>query len=147
MGGIGFWLGILVGGAIVTVMVIVALARKANARTARPTARNITVTTALAPDAAFAKLARAPLGRFRLGDSDPERNVLVFVSSITGFSWGFFFPVFIRPGSGGPASGGPAPGGSAIETGIASRAFQWGSLVTKSHKEFVAEVEKALAAR
>ena len=142
MGGIGFWLGILVGGVIVTVMVIVALTRKANARTATPTGRSITVTTALAPDAAFAKLTRAPLGRFRLGDSDPGRKVLVFVSSITGFSWGFFFPVFVRP-----ASGGPAPGGSTIETGIKSRAFQWGPLVTKSHKEFVAEVETALAAR
>ena len=137
MSGIGFWLGILVGGVIVTVMVIVALTRKANARTATPTGRSITVTTALAPDAAFAKLARAPLGRFRLGDSDPGRKVLVFVSSITGFSWGYFFPVFVRPAS----------GGAAIETGIKSRAFQWGPLVTKSHKEFVAEVEKALAAR
>jgi len=114
---------------------LIAATRKADAKAARPSGRAITLDSPLAPDTAFARLRSAPLGRFTLGDSDEANRVLVFASSVTLFSWGFFFPVFVRAGG----------AGTRIEIGLKSRLVQWGPIVTRTHKEFAAAVEKALA--
>lgn len=128
---------------IIGIVVLVAIAagyaiatmRRADAKATQPSGKSITLDAPLAPDAVFALLRTAPLGRFKLGDSDAANRVLVFASSVTPFSWGFFFPVFVRPGS----------AGTRIEAGIKSRLFQWGPIVTRTHKEFVAALETALA--
>jgi hypothetical protein len=133
-GGKSWVVGIVVLAAIAAGYVI-AMARKANAKDAQPSDKAMTVESPLAPDAVFARLRAAPLGHFKLGDSDEANRVLVFATAVTLFSWGFFFPVFVRAGG----------AGTRIEVGIKSRLFQWGPIVTRTHKEFVAALEKALA--
>jgi hypothetical protein len=114
---------------------LIAMSRKANAKGAQPSGKAMTVDSPLAPDAVFARLRAAQLGRFKLGDSDEANRVLVFASAVTPFSWGFFFPVFVRAGG----------TGTRIEAGIKSRLFQWGPIVARTHKEFVAALENAVA--
>ena len=69
-------------------------------------------------------------------DSDAARGVVVLATGVTGFSWGFFYPIFVT------ASG----SGSTLEIGIKSRIFQAGPVVTNNHKAAVAEIEQALKA-
>lgn len=133
-GGQSWIIGIIVL-VVIAAGYLIAMSRKANAKGAQPTGRTMTVNSPLAPDAVFARLRAASPGRFKLGDSDEANRVLVFASSVTPFSWGFFFPVFLR-----------ADGtGTRIDAGIKSRLFQWGPIVTRTHKEFVAALEKTLA--
>ncbi len=129
------WIVAIVVIVAIAIGYVIAMTRKANAKGVQPSGKAMTVNSPLAPDAVFALLRSAPLGRFRLGDSDEANRVLVFASSVTPFSWGFFFPVFVRAGG----------AGTRIEADIKSRLFQWGPIVTRTHKEFVTALEKALA--
>ncbi len=133
----GLVIGLIVGGVIVAIFSLIAMTRKANARAAQPTRRAIAIETALSPDAAFKALQAAPLGRYKVGDSDPGRRVIVFASPMTIFSWGFFFPVFIAAGG----------AGATVTIGIQSRLLQWGPVVANTHKAFAAEARRVLEAR
>jgi hypothetical protein len=134
--GIGFSIGLLVGGIVVLVIVVIAMARKMPAAEARQTSRRITLTSPLAPAAVIEKLRAARWRRIKVHDSDAARGVIVLATSVSLFGWGFFYPVFVtRSGS-----------GSTIEVGIKSRAVQWGPVVTNNHKAAVAEIEEALRA-
>jgi|SRR6185369_10786422 hypothetical protein len=137
MFGADFWVTLVAASAVVLLGYGFAATRKANAAAARPTRRTALLSSELAPAAAFARLRAASLGRFKLADSDERRLVLVFGSGITPFSWGFFFPVFVTA----------AGSGSRIEAGIRSRIFQWGPVVSKTHREFVDALERALSQR
>lgn len=129
-----FWVIVIGAVAAIAIGYGSAMAQKANAKAARPAGKLISLESPLAPDAVFARLRSASLGRFALGDSDAASRVLVFASAVTPFSWGFFLPVFIRAAS----------AGSRIDVGIRSRLKQWGPVVTNTHKEFVAALERAL---
>ena len=122
---------------VVAIFAIVAVRTKVSAKTAEPTRRSITLTSPLSPDAAFAKLAHAKwTGRCKLADSDAQKRVLVLSSGISGWSWGFFYPLFIRPSA----------SGSVVEIGVKPRAPQYGLIVSNNHKACAVEIEKALAA-
>jgi hypothetical protein len=117
--------------------VMLAVYRKVSAKTAEPTRRRLILSTPLAPQAAFQKLERTLwIGHCKLADVDAERRVLVLSSGITGWSWGFFYPVFVRASA----------SGSEIEVGARARVPQFGPIVANNHKACVAEIEKALAA-
>jgi hypothetical protein len=107
------------------------------AKTVAQTEQRIALVSPLSADAAFAKLKGAKLGRIKLIDGDAERRVLVFESPMTGWSWGFFHPVFIRP----------AAQGSEIEVGIRHKTIiQCQSTVRQWHDTCAAEIKKALEA-
>jgi hypothetical protein len=134
--GLGFGIGLLVGGIIVLVIILVAATRKMPAHSVQQTSRRMTLTSPLAPAAVVAKLEAARWNRIKLHDSDPARGVVVLATGTTIFSWGFFYPVFVTPSG----------TGSTIEVGIKSRAVQWGPVVTNNHTSAVAEIEQALKA-
>jgi hypothetical protein len=134
--GIGFGIGLLVGGIVVLVIVIIAMTRKMPATEARQTSRRITLASPLAPAAVIEKLKAARWRRMKLHDSDDARGVVVLATGVTLFGWGFFYPVFVTRGG----------SGSTIEVGIKSRAVQWGPVVTNNHKAAVAEIEEGLRA-
>lgn len=134
--GLGFGVGLLVGGIIVLVIILIAATRKMPAHSAQMTSRRMSLTAPLAPAAVVEKLRNARWERIKLHDSDPARGVVVLATGTTIFSWGFFYPVFVTPRG----------AGSTIEVGIKSRAVQWGPVVTNNHKSAVAEIERALEA-
>ena len=134
--GLGFSIGLLVGGIVVLVIMIVAATRKVPAHSVQQTTRRITLASPLAPAAVIEKLKSARWRRVKLHDVDAGRGVVVLATGTTIFSWGFFYPVFVsRSGS-----------GSTLEIGCKSRAMQWGPVVTNNHKSAVAEIEQALKA-
>lgn len=121
--------------AIVFVPIMLPAFLRIRARTVAQTGQRIALISPLSADAAFAKLKGAKLGRIKLTDSDAERRVLVLES--TGWSWGFFLPVFIRP----------APQGSEIEVGIRLRTIiQCQSTIRQLHDSCAAEIKKVLEA-
>jgi hypothetical protein len=134
--GLGFSVGLLVGGIVVLLIIVIAMTRKMPAHAAQPTSRRMTLASPLAPAAVIDKLRSARWRRIKVHDSDTARGVVVLATGVTGFSWGFFYPVFVTP----------AGSGSTIEIGIKSRAIQWGPVVTNNHKAAVAEIEQALNA-
>jgi hypothetical protein len=134
--GVGFSIGLLVGGIVVVIMMIVASQKKMPASTAQQTSRRLTLTSPLAPAAVVEKLAAAQWRRLKLHDSDAARGVVVLATGMTVFSWGFFYPVFITTNG----------TGSTLEIGVKSRIFQAGPVVTNNHKAAVAEIDQALKA-
>lgn len=124
--------GVLIAGAIVVFVVL--KTNKASAKHAVLLSRIGILETPRSRDAVFALLKGTSLGRFKVADVDDEKKVLVFQSGLTAFSWGFFFPVFLTSlGS-----------GTRIDAGIKSRFLQYGPIVTKTHREFMAELDRAL---
>jgi hypothetical protein len=107
---------------------------KPNAERAVLSARVGILQTPLARDAVFARLKAASLGRFKLADVDERKKVLVFRSAVTSWSWGFFFPIFLTP----------TASGTRLDVGIKSRLLQYGPVVTNTHREFMAELERTL---
>lgn len=92
--------------------------------------------TPQSPDEVVARLSQGfPGSPIQLTASVPGGNRLLFAKNPGFTDWGFFYPVFVAA----------APnGGSQVQVGIASRAFQWGPLVTKAHKNFVGLVQQTL---
>jgi hypothetical protein len=132
--GIGLSIGLLVGGIAVLILILVATRRKMPAGTAAQTSRRMSLTSPLAPAAVIKKLQAARWRRIKVHDTDAARGVVVLATGVTGFSWGFFYPVFVTPSG----------SGSTLEIGIKSRIFQAGPVVTNNHKAAVAEIEQVL---
>ena len=88
------------------------------------------------PDVAYATLMNGVAGvNAPITAADPANRRILFAKSPGLFDWGFFYPVHITA---------LPQGGSQIQVGIASRAFQWGPLVTKAHKAFTDATVRAL---
>ena len=98
--------------------------------------RVIMFETPMAPDAVTARLSHGLSGLpVELTATVPGGNRLLFAKKPGLFDWGFFYPVHIAA---------TPSGGAQVQTGIASRAFQWGPLVTKAHQKFVDGVKAAV---
>ena len=132
----GFSIGILIGAIFVIVVAVIAMTRKADARTAEIGNRRIDIASPLSPAETVKRLQGSALGRYKLADSDAARGMLVFSSPMTIFSWGFFFPVAVTAAPGG---------GSSVAIGIKSRALQWGPVVGNNHRDFAQAATTALA--
>ncbi len=109
---------------------------KVRAKTVSPAQRSAEIVSPLAPEVAFAKLEGAKFGKLRPRDRDERRRVLVLETPISGWSWGFHIPVFVRD----------AGIGSTIQVGIMPKMIQHVATVDEWHKRAVAEIEAALAA-
>ena len=122
---------------LVTVFVPLAIAdlHRVTAKDVSRTHRRIEIRSPAAPEALYAKLLGTKLHRLKLRDSDAQRRVLLLESPISGWSWGFLVPVFVRD----------AGIGSTIEIGIKPKMVQHVSTVEEWHKKAAAEIEKALA--
>lgn len=131
---ISFGLAVL----LATVFVPLAIAdlHRVKAKDVSPTHRRIEIRSPAAPEALFAKLQDAKLDRLKLRDSDAQRRVLVLEAPMSGWSWGFHIPVFVRD----------AGIGSTVEIGIMPKMVQHVSTVEQWHEKAAAEIEKALAA-
>jgi hypothetical protein len=117
-------IGLLSGFGIVVVCYLIACYAIAASRKGRV---GVTVTTQrhdvfvpIDPATVFARLAQIG-DRYRVDDVDPVTRRLVLSSSVTLFTWGYFYPVAIHP---------HGPAGSRIEIGIRSRLPQRGALMT-----------------
>lgn len=126
--------------AVLVIMIFIPLSiasiMKVSASTVAPAHRRVEIESPLAPEAVFVKLAGAKFGRLCLRDRDPQRRVLVLETPISGWSWGFTIPVFVRD----------AGIGSTVDVGIMPKMIQHVATVEDWHKRAVAEIEKALAA-
>jgi hypothetical protein len=122
---------------IALVPFMVAETVKMRAETAERTERRLIVSSPLAPEAAFHKLAAASFGsHLKVVDTDPARRVLVLSSPMRGWSMGFYYPVFVKPSG----------TGSEIEVGLVRRAVQHPRIVGNHHAICAAEIDKALKA-
>jgi hypothetical protein len=122
---------------IALVPLFVAEMVKVSAKTAERTERRLILSSPLAPEAVFQRLAGAAFGRrLKLVDGDLNRRALVLSSPMRGWSMGFFYPVFIKPSA----------SGSQVEIGIVKRAPQHERTTAEWHKTCADEIEKALAA-
>lgn len=120
---------------LVGVSYVAAAVRRGKAANARPGGTTRTIEVAAEPAAVFAAL-QGPFDRYKVDDVDPA-NLVVVLSVPPGIvSWGFFFPIWIKPA---------ADGGSVVEIGIQSRLFQWGPIVTHAHARCASAVEALLS--
>ncbi len=85
-------------------------------------------------DTVFTRLASLD-GTFKVDDKDPENKLLVLSSSVTFFTYGFLYPVFLT------AEG----GGTRIVIGCHSKFFQMGPLVSRAHNGCRDAIESALS--
>lgn len=121
--------------AIILLPIVLATVVKMPAATARLPERYLMLESVLAPDAVFAKLRSAMLGNRKVADSDAARRVLVLSSPVSGWAYGYFFPVFIRG----------AGAGSIIEVGILPKSIDVEPRVEKALAACAAEIKKVLA--
>ena len=82
-------------------------------------------------------LASFPRGRYKVASHDMARGRIFLEAPISWASWGFYFPIDISERG----------GGTLIEIGIVSKAFQWGPLVTRAHKELFETVRSAVESK
>lgn len=129
----GAIVGAIIGLGLMALGLLIAYGKRGSAKAAELGGRRIDIRTAVAPDAAFARIKElgAP---YRVDDADAQRRVLVLSSNPTFTSWGWLYPVFVH-----------ADGtGARIELGIRSRFFQYGPLVGIAHRKCAAAIEAAL---
>jgi hypothetical protein len=132
----GAIIGAIVGGVFALLGYVVAITSKGlNYLNAMPK-RVMGFAAPQTPDVAYATLLNGVGGvNAPVTAADPANRRILFAKSPGLFDWGFFYPVHITA---------LPQGGSQIQVGIASRAFQWGPLVTKAHKAFTDATVRAL---
>ena len=121
---------------VIIIPIVLASSAKAPAASVLLPERRVTLETAMQPDAVFAKLAPAKFGKVAPHDTDANRRVVVFSSPMSGWSYGFFYAVFIRG----------AGAGSIVEIGIMPKSIECRTRVEKALAACVADVKKTVAA-
>jgi hypothetical protein len=117
---------------------LVAFTRRGRVSSARFDYKAIKLHSPGSPDTVFARV-RELAGmhpKYKLDDEDPNQKILVFSSSPSLFSWGFFYPVVVTPDAGG---------GSQVQIDIQSRFFQWGPVVSHNRQNCANAIEKLLS--
>jgi hypothetical protein len=131
-------LGFLVVVGTVAVIYIYALTRKATDAVKEKPRDLRRVSTPLAyGDAINRVLAVAPGQGYKVEDVAPDGSRIILSTPLTFFSYGFFYPIYfsVEP-----------PGTTLVEVGIASRAIQWGPVVTFNHDKCMTMVSNAVLA-
>src|SRR5579862_3146097 len=72
-------------------------------------------------------LGMAEIGKYKVEEDLPEKQLITLSSKPTLFSFGFFFPVYIEPQQNGATQ---------LTIGIESKFVQTGPVVTHHHKHF-----------
>jgi hypothetical protein len=112
----------------------VSFLRKGSVHATTMTPRRLHVSSSGDPDVVFARLATI-IGVYRVDDQDPRARILVLSSPASVFSWGFFYPVIVRPEG----------AGCTIEIGIRSKIFQVGPVVGHAHNRCKEAIERVLS--
>lgn len=114
---------------------VFALNRKAtDAVSTKPTRLKTLVSPLGYSDAITRLIQVAPTQGYKIEDVAPDGSRVILGTSITFFSYGFFYPVYFSV----------APNGTLVEIGIVSRAFQWGPVVTFNHDKTTTMLSNAL---
>jgi hypothetical protein len=121
---------------IVVIPMVLAESAKAPANIVELPERRVRIETAMAPDAVFVKLAQLKFGKVKPQDTDAARRVVVLSSPMTGMSYGYFYPVFVRG----------AGAGSIVEFGITPKSIDCRPRLEKALETCAAEIRKAIAA-
>lgn len=117
---------------------IVALTRKAS-DAVRNKPRNVrALITTLAPYDVYNRLLQVALAAgYKIEDITPDSSRITLGTSLTFFSYGFFYPIYLYS---------LPNGGTMLEVGIVSRSFQWGPVVTHNHDKCITMVRNATGA-
>lgn len=121
---------------LIIIPILLAESAKAPAQSVELPERHVRIESALQPDAVFAKLAQLKFGRVRPHDTDAGRRVVVLSAPISGMSYGYFFPIFVR-GSGA---------GSIVEVGITPKSVDCRPRLEKALAACAAEIRTVIAA-
>jgi hypothetical protein len=125
------WIGFVVGATTVALVAFpVAMLRKGGHLVKKRPRRVTAWSTPLAPDEAL-KAAVEVGKQHRLAVDTEAQGCVVLRSSMTAFTWGFFFPIYAARGDDGVTR---------VEVGIASRFFQYGPLVTRAHNKLMEQL-------
>jgi hypothetical protein len=138
-GGLEMSEGVIIGAAIGAVfgivMIIVGATRKGSAATMAHTPRMELLFCDIPREQAVERIvAAAGSDRYVVPYSDPQRGEILLATPLTLFSFGFFYPIYVLP----------KEGRTRVDVGIKSKAFQWGPVVTRNHRQCVALVRRAL---
>ncbi|HEY0254456.1 MAG TPA: hypothetical protein VGC41_23170 [Kofleriaceae bacterium] len=125
-----FWVVFLIA---IVLGYVIAFTRKGRTSMAMP-GRKQDIYTPASPDEVF-DLVKRMSGTYKVDDADPNSKIIVLSSSVSFFSWGFLYPVFIAP---------DGRGGTQITIGCTSKLVQMGPLVTRAHNQCVEAVERAI---
>jgi hypothetical protein len=91
----------------------------------------------VSPDEALQSIVRfAYSSGYKVSNLDELAHRVVLEESISLFSWGFFFPVFISR---------QADGSTAISVGIRCKFWHYGFVITRRHRKCVKGIKTALA--
>lgn len=126
-----FWAVFLVA---IGIGYIIAFTRKGKVASATLGSRQYELFVPADVDTVFARIAALD-GTFKVDDKDASAKILVLSSSVTFFTWGFLYPVFLHA----------EPGGTRIQIGCHSKVFQMGPLVTRAHDQCHDAIEAALS--
>lgn len=121
---------------LILIPILLAESAQAPAKTVELPERSVRIETPLAPDAVFVKLAQLKFGRVKPHDVDAGRRVVVLASPISGMSYGYFYPTFVRG----------AGAGSIVEVGITPKSIDCRPRLEKALETCAAEIKKAIAA-
>jgi hypothetical protein len=127
------WLFIVIPAIVVGLGLLFAFTRRGSVGGTTIGSRRLELHVPGDPATVFTRLLQLA-GRYKVDDSDREHRIVVFSSSPTLATWGFFYPVIVHA----------AASGSRIEIGIQSKLIQMGPLVTRAHKEVVKAIEQLL---
>lgn len=115
------WLVIAV---FLAVALLVVFTRKGSVATIAMTKRRIVLHSAAPPQAVYAWITQYCPSGYSVEDHDPARGIVILSSRPTAFTWGFFYPIAVYP----------EDGGTRVDLGIKSKLFQYGPLVTRTHR-------------
>lgn len=121
---------------IIIIPMCLAESAKAPAKTVELPERRVRIESTLTPDAIFVKLAQIKFGKVAPHDTDADRRVVVLASPVSGMSYGYFYPVFVRG----------AGTGSIVEVGITPKSIDCRPRLEKALEACAAEIKKAIAA-
>lgn len=120
--------GAAIGIAVVVVFALIGMTRKANF--SEPPRRSSTLTTALPPGEALARI-RALAGKgYSLAQEDAGKGMIVLADKMSLMSFGNFYPIFVRDGQ--------------VSVGIAPKVPQYGPVVGAKLRKITEAVQGAL---
>jgi len=133
---IGACAGGLVAILVVVIFFVVSASRKpADVFKTKPKNLRPLVTSIPYGEAINRLLGQAPSQGYKIEEVVPDGSRVILSTPITLFSYGFFYPVYfsVQPDR-----------STLVEVGIASRAFQWGPVVTHNHDKCFKMVAQAV---
>jgi hypothetical protein len=129
-------LKVFVAVSLVFIFLFIAATKKGASSLGVRTKRMLSVPAKCPPESALKSVIRfAQQSGYKVVALDEAKGHLVLEESISLFTWGFFFPVFVSV---------QQDGSTLIEVGIKSKLFQYGPIVSRTHEKCVTGLKAAL---